>query len=78
MCFFAMGRFARVVAVDAPHHLTQRGNGWRFILVEFRGNFVDRPELEFWENRTTLRVKGEFALTAIDNDFLSGPSLLWT
>ena len=27
-----MGRFARVVAVDAPHHLTQRGNGRRFIL----------------------------------------------
>jgi hypothetical protein len=32
-------------------------------------------ELALWENRTTLRVKGEFALTAIDNDLLSGPSL---
>jgi putative transposase len=27
-----MGRLARVVAVDVPHHLTQRGNGRRFIL----------------------------------------------
>jgi hypothetical protein len=26
---------------------------------------VDRPELALWENRTTLRVKGEFALTAM-------------
>jgi putative transposase len=31
-CLFAMGRLARVVAVDVPHHLTQRGNGRRFIL----------------------------------------------
>jgi hypothetical protein len=54
MCFFAMGRFARVVAVDAPHHLTQRGKGRRFILVEFRGNFVgfrgvSWTELALWE-----------------------------
>ena len=27
-----MGRFNRVVAVDFPHHITQRGNGRRFIL----------------------------------------------
>ena len=27
-----MGRLARVVAADVPHHLTQRGNGRRFIL----------------------------------------------
>ena len=27
-----MGRFTRVVAVDVPHPLTQRGNGRRFIL----------------------------------------------
>jgi putative transposase len=27
-----MGRFARVVAADVPHHLTQRGNNRRFIL----------------------------------------------
>jgi putative transposase len=27
-----MGRFTRVVAVDVPHHVTQRGNGRRFIL----------------------------------------------
>jgi REP element-mobilizing transposase RayT len=27
-----MGRFNRVVAVDVPHHVTQRGNGRRFIL----------------------------------------------
>jgi putative transposase len=26
-----MGRFNRVVAVDLPHHVTQRGNGRRFI-----------------------------------------------
>ena len=31
-----MGRLARVVAVDVPHHLTQRGNDRRFILA-FRG-----------------------------------------
>jgi putative transposase len=27
-----MGRFTRVVAVEVPHHVTQRGNGRRFIL----------------------------------------------
>ena len=27
-----MSRFNRVVAVDVPHHVTQRGNGRRFIL----------------------------------------------
>jgi hypothetical protein len=27
-----MGRFNRVVAVDVPHHVTQRGNGRRLIL----------------------------------------------
>ncbi len=27
-----MGRFTRVVAVDVPHHVTQRGNGRRFVL----------------------------------------------
>jgi putative transposase len=27
-----MGRFTRLVAVDVPHHVTQRGNGRRFIL----------------------------------------------
>ncbi len=26
-----MSRFNRVVAVDVPHHVTQRGNGRRFI-----------------------------------------------
>ncbi len=41
---------------------------------KFRG----QTELALWENRTTLRVKGELALTAIDNDLLSGPSLLWS
>ena len=28
-----MARLARVVAVDIPHHVTQRGNGRRFILA---------------------------------------------
>jgi putative transposase len=28
-----MARFARVVAVDVPHHVTQRGNARQFILV---------------------------------------------
>jgi hypothetical protein len=27
-----MGRFNRLVAVDVRHHVTQRGNGRRFIL----------------------------------------------
>ena len=27
-----MGRFARVVAVGEPHHVTQRGNARRYIL----------------------------------------------
>lgn len=27
-----MGRFARVIVVDVPHHVTQRGNGRRYIL----------------------------------------------
>jgi putative transposase len=27
-----MGRFNRVVAIEVPHHVTQRGNGRRYIL----------------------------------------------
>jgi hypothetical protein len=34
--------------------------------------FVGQTELTLWENRTTLRFEGEFALTAIDNDLFSG------
>jgi hypothetical protein len=30
--FPGMGRFNRVVAIDVPHHVTQRGNGRRFVL----------------------------------------------
>jgi REP element-mobilizing transposase RayT len=30
---FPMARLARVVAVGAPHHITQRGNGRQFILT---------------------------------------------
>ena len=30
--FLPLGRLARVVAADVPHHLTQRGNGRRFVL----------------------------------------------
>src|SRR5579864_1220983 len=29
---YPMGRFARVVAVDVPHHVTQRGNARQVIL----------------------------------------------
>jgi REP element-mobilizing transposase RayT len=29
---FVMARLARVVAVDVPYHVTQRGNARRFIL----------------------------------------------
>jgi hypothetical protein len=29
-------------------------------------------------NKTTLRFKGEFGLTAIHNDLFSRPSLLWS
>jgi hypothetical protein len=32
MSFPGMGRFNRVVAIDVPHHVTQRGNGRRFVL----------------------------------------------
>jgi putative transposase len=28
----AMARLARVIGLDLPHHVTQRGNGRRFIL----------------------------------------------
>ena len=30
--FLIMTRLARVIAVDVPHHVTQRGNARRFIL----------------------------------------------
>jgi hypothetical protein len=53
--------------------LAHREVSWTEVSWKFRG----QTELALWENRTTLRVKGEFALTAIDNDLLSGPSLLW-
>ena len=29
-----MARLARVIAVGVPHHVTQRGNAWRFILQD--------------------------------------------
>jgi hypothetical protein len=41
------------------------------------GEFRGQTGLALWENRTTLRFKGELALTAIDNDFFPRPSLLW-
>jgi len=28
-----MARFARVIALDVPHHVTQRGNARQFILA---------------------------------------------
>ena len=37
------------------------------IILQSRG----QAELALWENRTTLRVEGEFALTTIDHDLLS-------
>jgi putative transposase len=38
-----MARFARVIAVDTPHHITQRGNARRFILESDadRGVYLD-------------------------------------
>ena len=41
----------------------------------FRVCFVDR--VAFWENRTTLRFKGEFAFKATGDDLFARPSLLW-
>jgi hypothetical protein len=45
-----------------------------FLLSFWR--FRGQTELALWENRTTLRFKGEFALPAIDNDLFSRPSFL--
>jgi hypothetical protein len=39
------------------------GVSWEFRGQEFRG----QTGPAHWENRTTLRFKGELALTAIDN-----------
>jgi hypothetical protein len=36
-----MARLARVIAVGAPHHITQRGNARRFILVSVRNFPID-------------------------------------
>jgi putative transposase len=35
-----MGRFARVVALGLAHHVTQRGNGRRFLLDRDEGRRV--------------------------------------
>jgi hypothetical protein len=50
--------------------------------VEFRGNFIGNfshlPDgAGTLGNRTTLRFKGEFALTAIDNDLFLEALALW-
>jgi hypothetical protein len=37
-----MARFARVVALDTPHHVTQRGNAQRYILE------TDSDRLSIW------------------------------
>jgi hypothetical protein len=39
------------------------------------GWFRGQTELALWENRATLRFKGEFTLAAIDNNLFSRPSL---
>jgi hypothetical protein len=44
----------------------------------FVQGFVEQTELAPWENRTTLGFKGELALTAINNNLFSRPSLLWS
>jgi hypothetical protein len=35
-----MPRVARVVIADVAHHVTQRGNGWQFILASTAGRLV--------------------------------------
>ena len=34
----SMARFARVIAVGIPHHITQRGNARRFVLARRSGS----------------------------------------
>jgi hypothetical protein len=39
----------------------------------WRGEIGDKTEPARWKDKTALRFKGEFALTAIDNDLFSMP-----
>jgi hypothetical protein len=58
-----LGRFTRVVAVDVPHHVTQRGNGRRFVLISHlrdRNNPHQKPRSRteqipsYWPNYATF------------------------
>ena len=49
-----MARWARVVAADVPHHVTQRGNARRFILASDTGRSVYPTLLR--ENIESCRV----------------------
>jgi hypothetical protein len=52
-----MVRFARVVALDVAHHITQRGNARRFILETERAVYLDFAPTGFFRT-ASIRVSG--------------------
>ena len=53
-----MGRFARVIVVDVPHHVTQRGNGRRFILETDADRMVYLDLLRHYVQEQELSLMG--------------------
>ena len=55
-----MARLARVIALDTPHHITQRGNGRQYILESDTDRLV-------YLIRVQIRVLRCFTWVAVSN-----------
>ena len=76
-----MVRFARVVALGAPHHITQRGNARRFILggdaersvyLDLLQQGLQRQGVDLMNFRTPSKVNTHLFLFAQDGAKLRG------
>jgi putative transposase len=57
-CFLLVARFARVIALDTPHHVTQRGNARQFILTTDAERLVYLDRLRHYGTLHRLSLVG--------------------
>ena len=58
-----MARFARVVIVDTPHHVTQRGNNQREVFFSDEDRHMYRLLLQEFAARFALQIDGFYLTT---------------
>jgi REP element-mobilizing transposase RayT len=57
--FLLVARFARVIALDTPHHVTQRGNARQFILATDAERLVDLDLLRHYGSLHRISLVGD-------------------